>query len=324
MDTKTKEELSISKLYGNECLLSKDEFIKNFHIKENGLSAQEVNYLIQKYGLNEIKQAKPKKWYHYFLESLFSPFNSILLGITLILLYTDVILPSQPNYSNIIVILVLVTISSLLEFFQEYRSNKSAEKLKELVATTATVIRNNKTIHIPIKNIVFKDIVLLSAGSMLPADVRVIESKDLFVGQSSLTGESEAVKKVSNSELNKNEVNSISDLDTICFMGTNVISGSAKAVVIKTGNDTYLGKIADTLSSGKPKTAFQKGIESVSKLLIKFMIFMIPIVFLLNAWKHDLILSFTFAVAIAIGITPWEKFNKDKIVLIDFFQNFLC
>ena len=221
-------------------------------------------------------------------------------------------------------ILVLVTISSLLEFFQEYRSNKSAEKLKELVATTATVIRNNKTIHIPIKNIVFKDIVLLSAGSMLPADVRVIESKDLFVGQSSLTGESEAVKKVSNSELNKNEVNSISDLDTICFMGTNVISGSAKAVVIKTGNDTYLGKIADTLSSGKPKTAFQKGIESVSKLLIKFMIFMIPIVFLLNAWKHDLILSFTFAVAIAIGITPWEKFNKDKIVLIDFFQNFLC
>ncbi len=317
-------DINISKVYSNQCLLSKEDFLKIYNIKEEGLTSEEAKELLENHGYNEVSNNKPQKWYNYFLQSLFSPFNSILLGITLILLYTDVILPSQPNYSNIIVILVLVTISSLLEFFQEYRSNKSAEKLKELVATTATVIRNNKTIHIPIKNIVFKDIVLLSAGSMLPADVRVIESKDLFVGQSSLTGESEAVKKVSNSELNKNEVNSISDLDTICFMGTNVISGSAKAVVIKTGNDTYLGKIADTLSSGKPKTAFQKGIESVSKLLIKFMIFMIPIVFLLNAWKHDLILSFTFAVAIAIGITPWEKFNKDKIVLIDFFQNFLC
>ena len=317
-------DINISKVYSNQCLLSKEDFLKIYNIKEEGLTSEEAKELLENHGYNEVSNNKPQKWYNYFLQSLFSPFNSILLGITLILLYTDVILPSQPNYSNIIVILVLVTISSLLEFFQEYRSNKSAEKLKELVATTATVIRNNKTIHIPIKNIVFKDIVLLSAGSMLPADVRVIESKDLFVGQSSLTGESEAVKKVSNSELNKNEVNSISDLDTICFMGTNVISGSAKAVVIKTGNDTYLGKIADTLSSGKPKTAFQKGIESVSKLLIKFMIFMIPIVFLLNAWKHDLILSFTFAVAIAIGITPWEKFNKDKIVLIDLFQNFLC
>ncbi len=317
-------DINISKVYSNQCLLSKEDFLKIYNIKEESLTSEEAKELLENHGYNEVSNNKPQKWYNYFLQSLFSPFNSILLGITLILLYTDVILPSQPNYSNIIVILVLVTISSLLEFFQEYRSNKSAEKLKELVATTATVIRNNKTIHIPIKNIVFKDIVLLSAGSMLPADVRVIESKDLFVGQSSLTGESEAVKKVSNSELNKNEVNSISDLDTICFMGTNVISGSAKAVVIKTGNDTYLGKIADTLSSGKPKTAFQKGIESVSKLLIKFMIFMIPIVFLLNAWKHDLILSFTFAVAIAIGITPWEKFNKDKIVLIDFFQNFLC
>ena len=297
-------DINISKVYSNQCLLSKEDFLKIYNIKEEGLTSEEAKELLENHGYNEVSNNKPQKWYNYFLQSLFSPFNSILLGITLILLYTDVILPSQPNYSNIIVILVLVTISSLLEFFQEYRSNKSAEKLKELVATTATVIRNNKTIHIPIKNIVFKDIVLLSAGSMLPADVRVIESKDLFVGQSSLTGESEAVKKVSNSELNKNEVNSISDLDTICFMGTNVISGSAKAVVIKTGNDTYLGKIADTLSSGKPKTAFQKGIESVSKLLIKFMIFMIPIVFLLNAWKHDLILSFTFAVAIAIGITP--------------------
>ena len=150
-------DINISKVYSNQCLLSKEDFLKIYNIKEESLTSEEAKELLENHGYNEVSNNKPQKWYNYFLQSLFSPFNSILLGITLILLYTDVILPSQPNYSNIIVILVLVTISSLLEFFQEYRSNKSAEKLKELVATTATVIRNNKTIHIPIKNIVFKD-----------------------------------------------------------------------------------------------------------------------------------------------------------------------
>ena len=304
MDTKTKEELSISKLYGNECLLSKDEFIKNFHIKENGLSAQEVNYLTQKYGLNEIKQAKPKKWYHYFLESLFSPFNSILLGIILVLFYTDVILPETPSYANIIVIAILIIASTLLDFFEEYRSNRAAEKLKELVATNCVVIRDGKEVEIPVKEVTLGDIVKLSAGSMIPADLRVIESKDLYVGQSALTGESDAVKKSVDTETTLEDLDSISDLDNICFMGTNVFSGSAKGVVVKTGDSTYFGKIAHTISTGKPKTAFQKDIEGISKLLIRFMIIIIPIVFILNAWKHSVITAFTFAVAIAITITP--------------------
>lgn len=123
-------------------------------------------------------------------------------------------------------------------------------------------------------------------------------------GQSSLTGESDAVKKSINSQYSANELNNITDLDTICFMGTNVISGSGKGVVIKTGDSTYFGKIAHTLSFGKPKTAFQKGIENISRLLIRFMILIIPIVFMLNVWKHDIITAFTFAVAIAITITP--------------------
>ena len=304
MDKKAKEELSISKLYGNECLLSKDEFIKNFHIKENGLSAQEVNYLIQKYGLNEIKQAKPKKWYHYFLESLFSPFNSILLGIILVLFYTDVILPETPSYANIIVIAILIIASTLLDFFEEYRSNRAAEKLKELVATNCVVIRDGKEVEIPVKEVTLGDIVKLSAGSMIPADLRVIESKDLYVGQSALTGESDAVKKSVDTETTLEDLDSISDLDNICFMGTNVISGSAKGVVVKTGDSTYFGKIAHTISTGKPKTAFQKDIEGISKLLIRFMIIIIPIVFILNAWKHSVLTAFTFAVAIAITITP--------------------
>ena len=192
----------------------------------------------------------------------------------------------------------------MLDFFESYRSNKAAEKLKEMVATTATVIRNGKEIEIPIKNVTLSDTVILSAGTMIPADLRIIESKDLYIGQSSLTGESESVKKTIELENSEDEFDNIAELDNICFMGTNVISGSAKGIVIKTGDSTYFGKIAHTISSGKEKTAFQKEIESISRLLIKFMLIMIPLVFIINVEKHDIILAFTFAVAIAICITP--------------------
>ena len=192
----------------------------------------------------------------------------------------------------------------MLDFFESYRSNKAAEKLKEMVATTATVIRNGKEIEIPIKNVTLSDTVILSAGTMIPADLRIIESKDLYIGQSSLTGESESVKKTIELENSEDKFDNIAELDNICFMGTNVISGSAKGIVIKTGDSTYFGKIAHTISSGKEKTAFQKGIESISRLLIKFMLIMIPLVFIINVEKHDIILAFTFAVAIAICITP--------------------
>ena len=299
----SKEDLNIQKLYGKECTLKKEEFLSQYKINENGLTNSQAENLLHQYGLNEISQAKPKKWYNYFFGSLFSPFNSILIGISLVLIYTDIILPETPSYANIIVILVLVIVSTMLDFVEEYRSNKAAEKLKELVATSTTVIREGKEIQIPINQIVLGDIVSLSAGSMIPADLRIIEGKDLYVGQSSLTGESDAVKKNTNSEIKYDEIESITDLDTICFMGTNVISGVAKGVVIKTADSTYFSKIAHNITT-KPKTSFQKGIESISKLLIRFMIILIPIVFLLNFWKHDLILAFTFAVAIAIGITP--------------------
>ena len=252
--------------------------------------------------------------------------------------YTDVYLPEKPSYANIIVILILVAASTLLEFFEEYRSNKAAEKLKELVATTTTVLRNGKEVQIPIKEVVLGDIVILSAGSMIPADLRVIEAKDLYVGQSSLTGESDAVRKNINSELSIEDLDNISDLDTICFMGTNVISGSAKCVVIKTADSTYFGKVAHTITTGKPKSSFQQGIENISKLLIRFMLILTPIVFLLNAWKHSPVTAFTFAVAIAICITPLllpvitssslskgaVKMSKKKTIVkkLDSIQNF--
>lgn len=302
--TKQKEDLNIKDMYGSQCILSKDDFLSKYNFDENGLSSQQAQEMIAKNGVNQVSQSKPKKWYNYFFESLFSSFNTILLGISLVLLYTDVVIPETPSYANIIVILVLVIASTLLEFFEEFRSNRAAEKLKELVGTTTLVLRDDKEIKIPIHNITIGDVVLLSSGSMIPADLRIIEAKDLYVGQSSLTGESDAVKKSVNSELNSNDINSITDLDTICFMGTNVISGSAKGVVIKIADDTYFGKIAHTLTNSKPQTAFQKGVQGISKLLIKFMLIMIPIVFILTAWKHETLTAFTFAVAIAIGITP--------------------
>ncbi len=302
--TNTKEDVNIEATYGTQSSLSKDDFIKNFNINESGLSTEEAEKRIQQYGLNEVKQSKPKKWYHYFLSSLFSPFNSILLGIACILFYTDVYLPEIPSYANIIVIALLVSASTLLEFFEEYHSNKAAEKLKELVATTTTVIRDGKEILVPIKQVVLGDIVKLSAGSLIPADLRVLESTDLYVGQSSLTGESDAVKKTVESDTSLEDLDSISDLTNICFMGTNVISGSAKCAVIKTADDTYFGKVAHTISNTKTKSAFQTGIENISKLLIRFMLILIPIVFILNVAKHSTVTAFTFAVAIAICITP--------------------
>ena len=300
----SKENVDVLKMYGEDSTTKRDEFLKKHNLNEKGLTSKQAEINIKKFGLNETKKAKPKKWYNYLLQSLLTPFNCILIGISIILIYTDIYLAIEPSYANIIVIAILVTASTLLDFFESYRSNKAAEKLREIVETTTTVIRDNKEINIPVKNVTLGDIVLLSAGSIIPADLRIIESKDLYVGQASLTGESENIKKTVELENNQEGLDSISDFDNICFMGTNVVSGSAKGVVIKIGDSTYFGKIANTVTSGKEKTAFQKGIESISKLLIKIMIFMIPIVFLINVEKHDIILAFTFAVAIAICITP--------------------
>lgn len=300
----SKENVDVLKMYGEDSTTKRDEFLKKHNLNEKGLTSKQAEINIKKFGLNETKKAKPKKWYNYLLQSLLTPFNCILIGISIILIYTDIYLAIEPSYANIIVIAILVTASTLLDFFESYRSNKAAEKLREIVETTTTVIRDNKEINIPVKNVTLGDIVLLSAGSIIPADLRIIESKDLYVGQASLTGESDNIKKTVELENNQEELDSISDFDNICFMGTNIVSGSAKGVVIKIGDSTYFGKIANTVTSGKEKTAFQKGIESISKLLIRIMIFMIPIVFLINVEKHDIILAFTFAVAIAICITP--------------------
>ena len=243
-----KEEFDVKNFYGEDCVMNINKFKEKYNISDKGLSYAQAKENLKNLGLNQIKQAKPKKWYNYFFTSLFSPFNSILLGISFILIYTDIILPQNPSPANIIVIAALILISTFLEFIEVFRSNNAAEKLKELVETTSTVLRNGKKCNIPLKEVTLGDIVFLSAGSMIPADIRIIESKDLYVGQSSITGESDAVRKETNTELKSVEdIDSITDLDTICFMGTNVISGTAKGVVIKTGDNTYFGRVARSM-----------------------------------------------------------------------------
>lgn len=296
------EKINIQRDYGETCRTSIKDFLEENKISLNGLTEKEVIERQAKYGKNQMKQAKLKKWYHYLWESFSSPFNLILLGIAFVLIYIDIILADNPNYANLIVVISLILISTFLEFFEVFKSNKAAEKLKKLVAVKSTVLRDGVEKKVYLDEITVGDVVILSAGELIPADLRIVEQKDLYVVQSSLTGESDSVRKVSETE--SKEIEDITDLDTICFMGTNVMSGTGKGVVFKIADDTYFGKVAKSIEQGKPKTSFQKGMESVSKLLIRFMLVLIPITFLVNSFKHDMVTAFTFAVAIAIGITP--------------------
>ena len=299
------EKINIKQTYGKVCRDSVEDFLKENNILQDGLTETEVKKRQLKYGKNQMKQAKPKRWYHYLWQSFSSPFNLILLGIVLVLAYIDIVLPETPSYANLAVVVALIIISTFLEFFEVFKSNKAAEKLKNLVAVKGTVLRDGKEEKVYLNEITVGDIVVLSAGELIPADLRIIEQKDLYVVQSSLTGESDAVRKVAQTETKSMaDIEDITDLDTICFMGTNVMSGTGKGVVFKIADDTYFGKVAESIEHGKPKTSFQKGMESVSKLLIRFMLILIPITFLVNAFKHDTLTAFTFAVAIAIGITP--------------------
>ena len=184
MSNVKKEDFDVKRFYGQDCVLDAEKFKERYNVSENGITSAKASENIKNLGLNQVKGSKPKRWYNYFLSSLFSPFNSILLGISFILVYTDIILPEHPSPANIIVIAVLIIVSTLLEFIEEFRSNNAAQKLKELVETTATVIRNGKKEKIPLKEVTLGDTVILSAGDMIPADVRIIESKDLYVGQS--------------------------------------------------------------------------------------------------------------------------------------------
>lgn len=307
---------------------SLDSILSKFRSTLSGLTKADAQSRLEKYGKNEVaREAVPSALVQLLL-AFKNPFIFVLLILAGVSFFTDCYLPMQygeeADFTGIIIILTMVTLSGLLRFWQEYRSNKAAEALKSMIRTTATVLRRNdddqpaSAFEIPLSEIVPGDIVLLSAGDMIPADVRLIESRDLFVSQAVLTGESIPVEKYDTlgavSQKNAQQgVDETADCDTtnnldaqnLCFMGANVVSGTAKAIVIATGAKTYFGSLAKSIIGSRAETAFDKGVNSVSWLLIRFMLIMVPIIFVINGFsKGDWGEAVLFALAVAVGLTP--------------------
>ncbi|WP_337085312.1 magnesium-translocating P-type ATPase [Elizabethkingia anophelis] len=274
---------------------------------EEGLSDNTVKDRVKIYGKNEIATQKAPSWLKQFAHSFFNPFNYILACIAIISLFIDAILvPSEEkDFSTCIIIAIMLLFSTILRFIQEFRSNKAAEALKKMVKTSCLTKRKFKdSEEIEIADIVPGDIILLSAGDMVPADCRILKSKDLFISESILTGEALPVEKNAFAIKNAKEQNPLT-LRNICFMGTNVVSGSATVVVANTGIFTYFGSIIRNLVSKRPETSFDIGVNKVSFLLIQFMLVMTPVIFLINGFvKDDWMQALLFAIAVAVGLTP--------------------
>ena len=291
----------------NAAKADKYSYLTTLNSKETGLSIVEVQNKQKQFGLNEIAHEKAPAWYIQFLQAFLNPFIGVLIVIAIISLITDVLIisPKDKDYKTITVVAIMVFLSSFLRFWQEFRSNKAAEQLKSMVKTTALILREavGKK-EIDIKEIVPGDIVFLSAGDMIPADCRIIQSKDLFVSQSMLTGEALPVEK-REFKIDNADTKSPLELENICFMGTNVVSGSAMAIAVTTGNQTYFGSISKSLTGKRAETSFDKGVNSVSWLLIRFMLIMVPLIFFINGFvKHDWVEALLFAIAVAVGLTP--------------------
>lgn len=274
---------------------------------EEGLSQPTVQKRLELFGANEVHTEKAPSWLKQLLHAFINPFIFILLVIVGVSYIIDVALAqgADKDYTTVTVISTMIVISALMRFVQEYRSNKAAEQLKKMVKTTAHVKRkNSEREEVEIKDLVPGDLVYLSAGDMIPADCRLLHCKDLFVGESMLTGEALPVEK---NYLTLREVSKkpIVELDNLCFMGTNVISGSALAIVVNTGNLSYFGSISKSILGDRPETSFDIGVNKVSFLLIRFMLIMVPIVFVVNGvLKNDWMEALLFSIAVAVGLTP--------------------
>lgn len=278
-----------------------------------GLDLDEVNQNRIKFGSNKVTHEKKKSFFKRLISAFINPFTAILLCLAIVSMTTDMIFPyfslfgSQPedfDCLTVVIIFTMVFISGMLRFVQEARSGNAAAKLLAMITTTCTVKRKNEDkSEIFMDDLVVGDIVSLSAGDMIPADVRIIEAKDLFISQASLTGESEPIEKTADTI--KQEIATITDYNNIAFMGSNVISGSAMAVVVRTGDRTLFGTMASAVAKEPIETSFIKGVNAVSWVLIRFMLIMVPLVFFINGiTKGDWLGAFLFGISIAVGLTP--------------------
>lgn len=283
---------------------SEEKTFKMLGCDRGGLSGDRAENMRQRYGANVIRTGDKKSLIRRIFEAFINPFSAILLALAVVSLFTDVIFasPEERNPATVIIIFSMLLISGTLRFIQDTRSDNAARNLAGMVNTTATVERDGVVLEIPLSEVVVGDIVRLSAGDMLPADLRIISAKDLFVSQSALTGESEPVEK---SAAVVKDGRALTECDNLAFMGSNVISGSGTGIVLAVGEYTVFGSIAKTLSGKPPKTEFEKGMSKVSWLLIRFMLIMVPVVLFINGFtKGNWAEAFLFAVSVAVGLTP--------------------
>ena len=299
IEDKNKEiELKL-KEYGK---MDSEKLLKELKTSLNGLSCIEIEEKQEEYGKNILDLKNNNTTLNRLKEAFINPFNIVLILVAIITFFTDVIISANKDYLTFTLIVSTVFISAMISFFQQTSSDKAAQKLKKMISNKIDVIRDGRQAVVDVEEIVPGDIVKLSSGDMLPGDVRIIENKDLFIDQASLTGESNPVEKFSKLKEKDEE---LTDLSNIGFMGTNVVSGSATAVVVGTGNQTYFGSMAKSLYSVSEKNSFERGVDSVSKLLIKFMVVMVPIILAINLLtKGDWWDSLIFAITIAVGLTP--------------------
>lgn len=276
-----------------------------FGVKEEGLTTENAANVREKYGDNEIDYGTDKSLWQIVVEAYFTPFTLVLFALAAVSFLTDFILVpvEEQEIFGPIIIIVLVLLSGTMTLIQTLRSNQSVKELESMVEVTSAIKRNGAYSEIRTEDIVLGDLVRLKAGDMIPADVRFIETKDLFISQTSLTGESYPVEKRAKTKIT--EKTNETGYETLGFTGTEVVSGSAVGIVVRTGNNTLFGDIADELADEEPKTSFDIGIENTSLLLIRFMVVMAVIVILVNGLtKGDWLQALIFGVSIAVGLTP--------------------
>ncbi|WP_411836356.1 magnesium-translocating P-type ATPase [Pseudomonas chlororaphis subsp. aurantiaca] len=319
----TRDDTRLSMRAAREAQNSLGVTLDNVKSNANGLTELDAEGRLQRDGFNEVAHDRPPHALVQLLQAFNNPFIYVLMTLTGISFFTDFWLPLQAgeetDLTGVIIVLVMVLVSGLMRFWQEYRSAKAAEALKAMVRTTATVLRREQMgmkaalREVPMRDLVVGDIVQLSAGDMIPADIRLIESRDLFISQAVLTGEALPVEKYDtlgavqekSAHRTAADQQDLLDLPNICFMGTNVVSGTATAVVVATGARTYFGSLARSIVGSRSQTAFDRGVNSVSWLLIRFMLVMVPVVLLINGFtKGDWAEAFMFALAVAVGLTP--------------------
>lgn len=273
---------------------SSEQILKEYKTNEKGLTQSEYEKRIKENGINAVVKKEKKSWFSFLLKS----FNDKFIYILFLLAIIDFALADKLGAGIIIGIAI---VSALIKFVQDYSSYKFNQKLKNQIYSSTNVVRNGKEKEIKVENVVIGDIIKLNAGSIIPADVILIESKDLFLNQSVFTGESVLVEKTTQANASKG----IFDIDNICLMGSSVVSGSGTAVVIQTGFNTYLGRMSKEIDTKKEPTNFEKGMDGITKLLIKYMIIVSISVFLIYAIiRHDFIEALLFALSVAVGITP--------------------